>query len=71
MRSCAEATVATNHNPLDNPIFFREFLKLLNNGLDPIHDVDLINDLCRSFNIEESTVMARLHVYYTTSAAIH
>ena len=51
---CGEATLAIN--PLDRPVFFREFLKMLNVGLDPTYDVDLIQDLCRSFNIEESSV---------------
>jgi hypothetical protein len=60
--------VTEPHNPLDNPIFFREFLKLLNAGFEPTHDVTLIQDLCRTFNIEAETVVARLHTYYNTSS---
>jgi hypothetical protein len=66
---CGEATLAIN--PLDRPVFFREFLKMLNVGLDPTYDVDLIQDLCRSFNIEESSVLARLTIYYNTSPSVH
>jgi hypothetical protein len=59
-----------NRNPLNNPIFFREFVKTLNLGFDPLHDVTLIQDLCDKFNVTPENVMARLSLYgyYNTSS---
>jgi hypothetical protein len=56
--------VAKPHDPLDNPIFFREFLKCLTHW-DAEYDAGVIKSLCDTFNIEARTVMARLKTYYT------
>ncbi len=49
---------------LDNPIFWREFLKRLSH-YDAKHDASIIKSLCEATGIEASAVMARLKTYYT------
>jgi hypothetical protein len=50
-------------NPLDNPIFFREFLKRMS-FFDPEHDVALIKDFCETFDVDPHNVTARLRAVY-------
>jgi hypothetical protein len=50
-------------NPLDNPIFWREFLKRLT-FFDREHDVELIKDFCRTFKVAPENVAARLQAVY-------
>ena len=47
-------------NPLDNRIFWREFLKRLS-FLDPERDAELVADFCKTFNVSPENVHARLH----------
>ena len=62
--------VTEPHNPLDNPVFFREFVKLLNNSPNPEYDVWIIRDLCDKFAIQPETVMARLHAFLLSSSRV-
>ena len=50
-------------NPLDNPIFLREFLKRLT-FYDGEYDAELIADFCRTFKVTPENVSARLHAIY-------
>jgi hypothetical protein len=50
-------------NPLDNPIFWREFLKRLS-FYDPEHDGELIKDFCNTFKVDPHDVAARLRAVY-------
>jgi len=50
-------------NPLDDPIFWREFLKRLS-FYNPDYDAELIADFCRTFKVAPEKVAARLHAVY-------
>ena len=50
-------------NPLDDPTFWREFLKRLS-FFDPIHDTALIEDFCKTFDVPVRNVTARLRAVY-------
>jgi hypothetical protein len=51
-------------NPLDDPTFWREFLKRLS-FWDPEHDAELIKDFCKTFDVDPAIVRARLRAVYT------
>lgn len=50
-------------NPLDDPTFWREFLKRLS-FLDPKHDAEVVADFCKTFDIPAENVTARLRAVY-------
>ena len=60
LNDCGAVIVA---NPLDNPVFWREFLKRLS-FFDPIHDTALIEDFCVTFKVDPKNVTARLRAVY-------
>jgi hypothetical protein len=50
-------------NPLDDPIFWREFLKRLS-FYDPAYDAEVVKSFCDTFNIPVENVAARLRATY-------
>ena len=50
-------------NPLDDPTFWREFLKRLT-FYNPEYDAELVADFCRTFKVAPETVAARLRSVY-------
>lgn len=50
-------------NPLDNPVFWREFLKRLS-FYNPEYDAELIKDFCQTFNVDPHDVAGRLRAVY-------
>jgi hypothetical protein len=50
-------------NPLDDPVFWREFLKCLS-FYDPDHDAEVVADFCKTFRVKPENVAARLRAVY-------